>query len=245
MNPQHAPSRKRLVLMRHGEVSYFDAQGRLVDPRAVALTGAGAAQAHAAAALLAGQPFSRAACSTAPRTRETAAVVLGNRETPLEAIHELREIRGGRFAAVPPEAIGRVIGRAFDGAAFDGERFIGGESFVGFEARVLPAFLGWLLAVPGHETLLAVLHEGVNRLLLSWALTGGRAAMAGLEQDPGCINIVDFDTADGRIHRAILRAANLTPGDPAKDTRHATGMEELCERYRASLAIPMSGPAAP
>jgi broad specificity phosphatase PhoE len=102
----------------------------------------------------------------------------------------------------------QVIGRAFDGAVRDEERFIGGE------------------------TLLAVLHEGVNRLLLSWALTGGRAAMVGLEQDPGCVNVVDFDVVDGTIVRSLVRTVNVTPADPSKRTRAATGMEELCATYR-------------
>lgn len=55
-----------------------------------------------------------------------------------------------------------------------------------------------------------------DRLLLSWALTGGRAAMAGLEQEPGCVDIVDFDLADGTIRRSRVRAVNVMPADPAK-----------------------------
>lgn len=231
MNAQHGPSRKRVVLMRHGEVQYFDAQGGLVDPRSVTLTEAGQSQARAAAEMLACYPFNRAVCSTAPRTQETAAAVLLGRVTPLELIHDLREVRGGRFSAVPLEDIGRVIGRAFDQAAQEEERFIGGERFADLEARVLSAFLQWLLGAPGDEVLLAVLHEGVNRLLLSWALTDGRTAMAGLEQDPCCVNVIDFDIDDGRIIRKLVRMVNVTPVDLPKRTRSATGMEELCAVY--------------
>jgi phosphoserine phosphatase len=221
--------------MRHGEVLYFNARGGLVDPRSVTLTDAGKSQACAAAEMLACYPFSRALCSTAPRTQETAAAVLQGRETALEAVHDLREIRGGRFAAIPPEDVGRVIGRAFDRAAHDEERFIGGERFADFEARVLPAFARWLLSAPGDEVLLAVLHEGVNRLLLSWVLTDSRAAVAGLEQDPCCVNVIDFDIADGVILRKLVRMINVTPADLPKKTRSATGMEELCESYRSGL----------
>lgn len=235
------PARKRLVLMRHGEVCYFGADGRLVDPRSVALTEDGEAQARAAAGLLAGCRFDRVVVSSAPRTHQTAAMVLGVRGGPeggpLQILNDLREIRGGRFSDVPAAEIDRTIGRAFDAAVLEGGRFIGGEGFAAFEERVLGAFQGWLLDRPGDETLLAVLHEGVNRLLLSWALTGSRTAMVGLEQDPGCVNIVDFDVADGAITRALVRMVNITPAEPSKTARSATGMEDLCAQYRRSLSL--------
>lgn len=224
-------ARKRVVLMRHGEVRYFEADGRPVDPRTVALTEDGRRQAAAAAAMLADYRFDRALCSSAPRTRETAAFILAQTAVATDMLHELREIRGGRLAEVAVADIDRVIGRAFDHAHED-TGFIGGERFADFEARVLGAFRSWLTARPGDETLFAVLHEGVNRLLLSWALTGGRAAMAGLEQDPGCVNVVDFDVADGIIQRSLVRTVNVTPADPSKRSRSATGMEELCAVYR-------------
>ena len=50
-------ARKRVVLMRHGEVRYFEADGRPVDPRTVALTEDGRRQAAAAAAMLADYRF--------------------------------------------------------------------------------------------------------------------------------------------------------------------------------------------
>ena len=226
------PARKRVILMRHGEVRYFDVDGRLVDPRTVTLTENGKVQAAAAADMLAGYHFDRALCSSAPRTQETAAFVLAGSGVLLQRLHELREIRSGRFSDVPPEDMDQVIGRAFDGAVRDEERFIGGELFVDFEARVLGAFKGWLLDRSGDETLFAVLHEGVNRLLLSWALTGGRAAMVGLEQDPGCVNVIDFDVVDGTIVRSLVRTVNVTLADPSKRARAATGMEEICATYR-------------
>ena len=70
------PARKRVILMRHGEVRYFDVDGRLVDPRTVTLTENGKVQAAAAADMLTGYHFDRALCSSAPRTQETAAFVL-------------------------------------------------------------------------------------------------------------------------------------------------------------------------
>ena len=45
-----------------------------------------------------------------------------------------------------------------------------------------------------------VAHEGINRLLLSWACGSGLGAMGAFEQDTGCVNVLDFDmTAAGEI----------------------------------------------
>ncbi len=46
---------------------------------------------------------------------------------------------------------------------------------------------------PGWHTALVVAHEGINRLVLSWACGAGLAAMAPFEQDTGSINMLDFD----------------------------------------------------
>src|ERR1043165_10152801 len=91
------PTRRRLYLMRHGEVNYFE-QGRPAPPEGVHLNEQGRTQAAAAAAALADISFDRAVTSGLPRTDETAAIVLGDRSLPVIAEPELREIRGGRLA---------------------------------------------------------------------------------------------------------------------------------------------------
>jgi hypothetical protein len=52
--------RRRVYLMRHGEVDYFDGQGRPYRPEGVPLNAEGRAQAEAAARALAGVPLDRA-----------------------------------------------------------------------------------------------------------------------------------------------------------------------------------------
>ncbi len=66
------PNRRRLYLMRHGEVSYFE-QGRPAPPEGVHLNEQGRAQAAAAALALADISFDRAVTSGLPRTDQTAA----------------------------------------------------------------------------------------------------------------------------------------------------------------------------
>ena len=84
------------------------------------------------------------------------------------------------------------------------------------------------LADDGWDILLAVLHGGVNRAILSRAVTGGRTFLGGFEQSPGCINVLDA-AADGTF---VVRAVNHTPYDPvhARAPRLTT-MEQLWLDY--------------
>lgn len=71
--------RRRLLLMRHGAVEYFDATGQPIrDPLSVSLTAAGEAQARSMGAAIAsaGVPIDRVITSGLARTRQTAALVL-------------------------------------------------------------------------------------------------------------------------------------------------------------------------
>ncbi len=58
--------RRRIYLMRHGEVRYFDEQGQPVHPKFVDLTDRGKAQAARMGELLADIPFDRALYQRAP-----------------------------------------------------------------------------------------------------------------------------------------------------------------------------------
>jgi probable phosphoglycerate mutase len=224
--------RRRVYLMRHGEVSYFDAEGKPVDPRRVTLTEAGIAQARAMAEALADVQFDRAICSGLPRTRQTAEIVLGGRELPIEEREALREIRAGRFRDIPIERREAELAYAFEAAAQrEDASFAGGERFKDFEARVVPAFEA-LLSEPGWTRLLLVAHDGVNRLILGWAAGAGRRGLAAFEQDMGCLNVIDVDVIDGEIVRRLIKAMNVTPYNLAKLGLHLTSTEEVFRGYR-------------
>ncbi len=97
--------RRRIFLMRHGSVTYFDAAGNPVLPESVPLNAAGREQATAAGRVFAesGIRFDRVIVSGLPRTVETASLVLAETKQQLELqqIPELVEIRGGKLAAIP------------------------------------------------------------------------------------------------------------------------------------------------
>jgi probable phosphoglycerate mutase len=214
--------RRRLYLMRHAEVSYVGER----DPEVVRLTPAGLEQAAAARRALEGVELDLVVASSLPRTGETAEVVAPGAE--IERWSDFAEWRGGRLDDLSPDE----LERAFVGALQirdEDVRFLGGESLGEALDRVLPAFDR--LVAREWETALAVLHGGVNRILLSQALAGGRSYFGTFEQAPACINVLDLG-ADGTW---IVRTVNYVPYDPLHPARTTT-MEHLWSELRAWLA---------
>ena len=213
------PTRRRLYLMRHGEVNYFE-QGRPAPPEGVHLNEQGRAQAAAAALALADISFDRAVTSGLPRTDETAAIVLGDRALPVITEPALREIRGGRLADIPPHELRRTFVDAMTRRLSTADTFLLGESFGDFRDRVLPAF-HTLIADTSWSALLLVAHGAVNRVLLADVLGLDLHGIGHIEQDAGCINLLDFDEQG----YGIIRLVNYTPYNPLKDGLALTTME--------------------
>ena len=213
--------RRRIYLMRHAQVRYFEG----VAPRDVLLTDDGRHQAAAARDALREIRFDRVVTSGLPRTLETAQIVAPYASH--ESDDDLREIESGELRGVDPDEVQRMMTAAFRGVVPLDSRFLGGESIAELFDRVLPRFEA-LLASTSWDVALLVLHGGVNRAILGFALTGERSFLGGFEQAPGCINVLDVD-ADGR---AIVRAVNHTPYDPAHvGAARETTMEQLWREY--------------
>lgn len=221
------PDRRRIYLMRHAEAAYITEAGkRAPDARLVPLTARGRTQAEAMRVALEGTHFDRALCTGLPRTVETAGIVLGHRTLALDEVPALEELKPGDIRQIPPERLEATFLNAMGNAEGDETRFLGGERFADFEARIVPAFEA-TLATPGWQSLLLVAHGGVNRMILGWACGAGRAIFPAFEQDPGCLNIIDVDFEGARAKRALIRAVNLTPYNWTKAGMTATTMEIL------------------
>jgi broad specificity phosphatase PhoE len=216
--------RRRLYLMRHGEVAYFDADGRPVPEDDVGLTDEGRRQATAAGDLLAHVGIDRVVTSGLPRTLETAALVAPGAEA--ESWPELRELRGDRLSAIPEDELEDAFVHAFRGVVPLERRFLGGETIGELFDRVLPA-VDRLLADESWDTALAVLHGGVNRAIISWALARERIYLGPIEQAAGCINVLDVGESEW-----IVRAVNHSPLDPAHTKTRLTVMERYWREYR-------------
>jgi len=218
--------RRRIYLMRHGAVAYFDAQGRPVAPDDVPLTVEGRRQAQAAAALLDGRALDRVVSSDLPRAVETAAIVASGRD--VETWRELREIAGDRFSAIPPEELEQEFVGALHGIVPNDKRFLGGETIGELFDRVLPA-VDRLLEDHEWDTALVVAHGAVNRAILSYALLGERTFLGRFEQAPGCLNVLDVGREPAP--EWIVRAVNIAPADPAHALTRLTQMEQYWREY--------------
>jgi probable phosphoglycerate mutase len=207
--------------MRHGAVSYFGRDGRPLPPDDVSLNEEGRAQAGAAAEALEDAVFDRVLASNLPRAIETARIVAPEHE--VEEWPELREIQGGRLGAIPEAELESAFVHAFRGIVPEDSRFLGGESIGELWDRVLPA-LERLLA-DDWDTALAVLHGGVNRAILSWALTGQRLFLGAFEQSAGCVNVLDVG------EEWIVRAVNVAPLDLVHAASRLTQMEEYWREF--------------
>lgn len=223
--------RRRLLLMRHGAVEYFDAAGRPHPPDDVPLTAQGVAQARQAGAALAaaGVRIDRAITSGLARTRATCEAVLAAAGATVQTEHwpQWREIRGGRLAAIPDAELRRAFLGAFEGAVPREARFLGGETIGELTDRVLPA-LDRLLADEEWDTALLVLHGGVNRVLLSWFLTGQPVFLGGLAQDAGCLNVIDVGPTAAA---SAVRLVNFCPLDALQTASQMSTMEHLLAQY--------------
>jgi len=224
-------ARRRIYLLRHGDVSYFDARGAPYPPDSVPLNDQGIAQCEAAREALSAVPIDRVVVSGHPRTRQTAEIVARGRGLAVETCPDLAEIAPGRF---PAEASKSELEAYFTGALAGGitreTRFLGGETFGDLIRRVVPAFEG-IISSTGWKHLLIVAHGGVNRAILLHALRSGLESLGRLEQEAGCINVIDVH-AGGEI---LVRQVNYTPYAPLKEEIWTTTMERIfLEHYDAA-----------
>jgi phosphoserine phosphatase len=226
--------RKRVYLMRHGEVSYRRPDGRTVFSTEVALTEEGVEQARLMRELLADVAFDLGVHTGLARTRQTAELVLEGHAMRVEEIAELRELQAGSIEQLSGERLDAEFTYGMERAAEPGAAFPGGESFAAFQARIVPAFEA-LLQRPDWTTALVAGHGGTNAVILAWVTRGGLAGLSAFEQDAGCVNIIDADVVDGEIVRRMIRAVNLTPYNLAKHEHYLTVAERIVAGHREIL----------
>ncbi len=221
-------ARRRIYLFRHGSVDYMDGNGSIVpDTDSVDLNDTGRAQATAMRDLFADVQIDKALCSGLQRTRQTGETVLGDRDIALETdsgFAEIRQLDGeytGDYDVVADIAFSHW--RAPDEEA----RFLGGERYSDFYARIRTA-IKRVLADSSWHSLAVFAHGGTNAAILGWVTGLELSAFGILDQATCCLNVIDFDMDEsGQILRKTVRAMNVTAYDPVKGNRHSGDMETL------------------
>ena len=224
-------SRRRLYLFRHGAVDYIDENGNWVaDPDSVNLNTRGRAQAAGMAELFADTHVDKALCTGLPRTQQTGKTILGDREIKLGVFAELEEIRPLKGETAGGYDIHTDIAFSHWRAPQKDARFLRGERYHDFYARVSAAMES-LLADESWHNLAVFAHGGTNAAVLGWATGVGLKAFGLLDQSMCCLNIIDFDFDEkSRLVRKTVRAMNISADDPVMRNRHAGDMEMLAQR---------------
>jgi probable phosphoglycerate mutase len=206
----------------------MDGNGNVVpDTDSVDLNDTGREQATAMRELFADVQIDKALCSGLQRTRRTGETVLGDRDIPLETdsgFAEIRQLDGeytGDYDVVADIAFSHW--RAPDEEA----RFLGGERYSDFYARIRTA-IKRVLADSSWHSLAVFAHGGTNAAILGWVTGLELSAFGILDQATCCLNVIDFDMDEsGQILRKTVRAMNVTAYDPVKGNRHSGDMETL------------------
>ncbi len=153
-------------IVRHGE-TLWNAAGRIQGHTDIELSVQGRQQAGAVARRLAGVPFDAAYSSDLCRTRDTARIILGERDTPLHSVPELREYNKGVFEGLTVAEYRQQYPDLYRASLVNDPDFAppGGETIRQCQAR-LNGFAARLRRAHPDSSLLLVGHGGSLRSCL-------------------------------------------------------------------------------
>jgi alpha-ribazole phosphatase len=193
----------RIYLIRHGQVAGFD-QPRYNGQTDVALTEYGVEQYHRLKERLADAKIS--ACYTSDLSRCTTGADIIGQALGVEPVArpELRELNIGVWEGLSWQEIKENWPEGWRDRLADlvNYRVPGGENLLDVAARVMPVINEVVERHPGQEVLV-VGHGGVNRIVLLNAIGAPLAGMFNIEQNYGCLNIIDY-YEDGRATVKLL-----------------------------------------
>jgi alpha-ribazole phosphatase len=196
-------STTRLYLIRHGQVAGH--QERRYNGHAdVALTDLGIEQYHLLKDRLADSHISACYSSDLTRCRTGAGIICEPLGIEPTFRHELREVNIGVWESLTWEEIQSRWPEEWQARLDDlvNYRVPQGENLLDVEARLMPVVREILERHRGQEILL-VGHGGVNRLILLAAIGAPLARMFNIEQNYGCLNMIDY-YGDGRATVKLL-----------------------------------------
>jgi alpha-ribazole phosphatase len=182
----------RLYLVRHGQVADGHTD-RYHGHNDIGLSANGVQQFEKLAAQLKPVPLAGVYASDLTRARIGAEIISRGREVEPQIIPELREVHFGlweglSFTEIAERYPTELEARFRDLTSF---RIPGGESLTDVRTRALPRLME-LIRQHHQETFLIVAHAGINRVILSDALGLSLEFLFRLDQNYGCLNIIDY-----------------------------------------------------
>ena len=200
----------RLYLIRHGQVVTY-ADKSYNGHRDVEITVHGIRQMEAVADRLRGEPLAGVYCSDLIRARRGADIIAAFHGLTPHPTPALRELDVKLWEGLNADGVEERFPGAFDAWREQGAdyRIPGGERVRDLAERVIPVLREIVRSHVGQAVAL-VSHGGVNRVILADALGIGFDRLYSIEQDYGCMNIVDY-CADYAVVKLVNR--RLLDGD--------------------------------
>jgi alpha-ribazole phosphatase len=183
----------RIYLVRHGQVNGYE-NFPIYGHTDVGLTDTGILQMQQVAERLRLIDISAIYASDLTRAITSSRIISRYHDVPLYFLPELREMHFGDWEGLTmseiqekfPEELKRRNTNLLDFQA-PGE----GESIAGFSTRITDCFRQIRSKQNGNDIVIVV-HGGVNRIILCQALGLDLSHMFGIQQDYGCLNIIDY-----------------------------------------------------
>ncbi len=186
----------RMYLVRHGEIAGSEIS-RYNGQSDVPLTAKGLDQYRVLAARLEDKPISACYSSDLSRCVQGAHIICDPLGIMPVSKKELRELSFGDWEGMSWADLAEKYPEAWQARINDivNIRAPGGENLLDLHDRVMPVITEIAERHRGEEVLV-VAHGGVNRIVLLNAVGAHATSMFRIEQDYGCLNIIDYH-ADG------------------------------------------------
>jgi len=182
----------RLFLIRHGQVENFSE--RIYNGhKDVDITELGVRQMEAVAARLKDENLAGVYCSDLIRTKRGSQIIASEHGLIPESRSGLRELNVKLWEGLTANEIEERFPGTFDKwwREIADYRIPGGESIRDLSNRVIPA-LKEILGANRGKNIVLVAHGAVNRVILADAMKLDLNNIYSIEQDYGCLNIIDY-----------------------------------------------------
>jgi alpha-ribazole phosphatase/probable phosphoglycerate mutase len=198
--------RTRIYLVRHGQVEGYQ-EKRYNGQSNVLLTEIGKEQSERICARLSGLALQAVYSSDLCRSRYCARLIADGHDLDVVAEEALREINFGDWEGRPWVELQETYPQDWQRRLQDLTNYQvpGGESLQDTADRIRPVIRRIIENHPGGDVAL-VAHGGINRIILLDAIGAALEQAFSIEQDYGCLNIIDYQD-DGR---SVVRLLNGT-----------------------------------
>jgi alpha-ribazole phosphatase/probable phosphoglycerate mutase len=201
----------RLYLARHGQVEGYQ-EKRYNGQINVSLTETGKEQSALICASLSAIALDAVYSSDLDRSRYCANLIAEDQGLAVVAEEALREINFGDWEGRTWAELQEVYPQDWQRRLQDLTNYQvpGGESLQDAADRIRPV-IGRILARHAGGKIVLVAHGGLNRIVLLDAIGAALAQAFSIEQDYGCLNIIDYLDGDHAVVRLLNGTAHLSP----------------------------------